>query len=66
MSDEILTYIKDTVTRIETKQDKHEERISDVENWQSNANGKMTVLAAVGVAIGGAFASLINYMKHTP
>lgn len=52
MSDEVLTYIKDTVTRIETKQDKHDERLGEVEKWQANANGKMTILGAVGVAIG--------------
>ena len=30
-----------------------DKRIRKVENWQSEANGKITIISAVGVAIGG-------------
>jgi hypothetical protein len=64
MSDEILTYIKDTVTRIETKQDNHDVRIGNVERWQSNADGKITMIAAIGAAIGGGIVAVVDYFRH--
>lgn len=64
MSDEILTYIKDSVTRIEENQKDHAKRIGDVEKWQANANGKMTVLGAVGIAIGTIFTAVIQSFRH--
>lgn len=64
MSDEILTYIKASVDRIEEKQDDHTKRITEVEKWQANAEGKMTMLGAVGVAIGAAFTAVGEYFRH--
>lgn len=64
MSDDVLNYIKNSVDRIEAKQDKHDERIKDVELWQSNANGKMTMLGAVGVTIGGLLTAAVEYLRH--
>lgn len=64
MSDEILSYIKNSVDRIESKQDKHDERIGAVENWQSNADGKITIIAAVCAAIGGTVVAVVDYFRH--
>lgn len=64
MSEEILTYIKNTVDRIEENQNDHAKRITEVEKWQANANGKMTMLGAVGVAIGGFFTAFFQYFRH--
>lgn len=64
MSDEILNYIKSTVDRIELKQGLQDERIGDLEKWQANANGKMTILSALGVAIGAGLTAAANYFKH--
>lgn len=64
MSEELLTYIKNSVDRIETKQDKHDERIGAVEKWQSNADGKITIIAAVCAAIGGAIVAVVDYFRH--
>lgn len=64
MSDEILNYIKGTVDRIEVNQKDHAQRINEVEKWQANANGKITMLGAVGVAIGGIFTAIGQYFKH--
>lgn len=64
MSDEILQYIKDSVDRIESKQDKHDDRLGEVEKWQANASGKMTMLGFVGMAIGGIFTGIAEYFRH--
>ncbi len=64
MSDEILNYIKDTVDRIETNQDDHTKRIGEVEKWQANANGKISVVAAICTAIGGGIVAVIDYFRH--
>ena len=64
MSDEILTYIKDSVDRIESKQDNHDVRIGKLENWQSNADGKITMVSAIGAAIGGAVVAVFDYFRH--
>lgn len=64
MSEEILTYIKDSVDRIEAKQDKHDMRIGEVEKWQSNANGKVSMIAAIGIFIGGALTAAADYFRH--
>lgn len=64
MSDEILSYIKNTVDRIETKQDKHDERIRTVENWQADANGKITMVGVFGVTLGGFFTAVVEYFRH--
>ena len=64
MSDEILTYIKETVDRIETKQDTHDIRIRHVENWQSNANGRVSTIGMFCGAIGAAFVGFIDYFRH--
>lgn len=53
MADELLNYIRDSVDRIEGKLDRHDDRINDVEKWQANAAGKVTMLAAVFSALGG-------------
>lgn len=63
MSDEILSYIKDSVDRIEGKQDKHDERIRKVENWQADANGKVTTIGAIGVVMGGIITAVAEYFK---
>lgn len=64
MSDEVLNYIKNSVDRIEEKQDKHDERLRTIENWQSNANGKMTMISMVGVTIGGLITATVEYFRH--
>lgn len=64
MSDDLLVYIKDTVTRIEAKQDKHDERIRTVESWQNRADGKVTAFGAVGVLIGGVITWVVELWKN--
>ncbi len=64
MSDALLKYIKESVDRIEDKLDKHDERIGHLENWQHNANGKVTMLGAIGVAIGGFITWLTGIFHH--
>ena len=64
MSDDILDYIKNTVDRIEVKQDKHDERLGSIERWQSDANGKISMIGVIGVAIGGAVTAVITYFRH--
>lgn len=64
MQDEILEYIKDSVDRIEAKQDKHSDRLNEVERWQSNANGKMTMLSIMGMTIGGLMTGIVEYFRH--
>lgn len=63
MSTETLEYIKETVTRIEMKLDSHDTRIRSVENWQSNANGKITAFGIAGVLVGGAVTYLTDLFK---
>lgn len=63
MSD-ILEYIKEAVDRIEDKQDKHADRLGHIERWQSNADGKITVIGVLGVAVGGFLTAMIGYFKH--
>lgn len=64
MSDEILKYIKGSVDRIEENQKDHAKRLNEVEKWQANANGKMTMLGIVGVTIGGFCTAIIQYFRH--
>lgn len=64
MSDEMLNYIKNSVDRIESKQDKHDERIRNVENWQADANGKVTMVGAFGVTLGGVITAVVEYFRH--
>ncbi len=53
MSEELLRYIKESVDRIEDKQDSHAQDISNIKQWQSNIDGKITMVGIFGVAIGG-------------
>jgi hypothetical protein len=53
MSNDILEYIKDSVDRIESKIDRHDDRIITVERWQSNAEGKVTMVGIFGSLVGG-------------
>ncbi len=64
MSDEILNYIKDTVDRIEVKQDGHDTRLRTVENWQSNASGKMSIIGLIGATIGGILTATVQLFRH--
>ncbi len=64
MSDETLQYIKEAVDRIEAKQDKHGDRIVGIERWQSNADGKMTMLGIVCAGVGAVAASVVTYFRH--
>ncbi len=64
MSDDILEYIKETVTRIENKQDTHDTRLRAVERWQNDAGGKITMLSAIGVVMGAALAAAADFFKR--
>ncbi len=64
MSDQILTYIKETVDRIEDNQKDHVKRITEVEKWQANANGKISIIAAICTAIGGGAIAAIDYFRR--
>ena len=64
MADEILEYIKNTVTRIEENQDKQDVRLRDVEKWQNNANGKIGAVATLGVMIGAALTAAADFFRH--
>ena len=64
MSDDILSFIKDTVLRIEAKQDKHDDRIRAVESWQNNTDGKITAYGVVGVLIGAAITWVSEFWKN--
>jgi len=63
MSEELLTYIKGSVDRIEAKQDKYEERQRAVETWQADANGKISMVGLFGVTLGGAIMAAIGYFR---
>ncbi len=63
MSDEILIYIKDSVTRIEANQKDADKRIRDVEDWQNNANGKISMVGLFGVTIGGSIMAAIEWFR---
>lgn len=64
MTDHLLEYIKEAVDRIETKLDKHDERLRKTEDWQSNANGKITAFGLVGVFLGSVVTWATDLFKH--
>jgi hypothetical protein len=64
MQDDVLQYIKESVTRIEKNQDAQDIRLRALESWQSTANGKIGAVASIGVIVGAALAAASNFFKH--
>lgn len=71
MSEEIQHIILDEVRNIRAelhlhrtesyeRHDKIDERVRAVESWQNNANGKITVITAVSMAVGGVITWISN------
>lgn len=41
-----------------------DKRVRKVETWQADANGKITIIGALGVAIGGFITWITDIFKH--
>lgn len=63
MSEEVLNYIKKSVDRIEDNQIDHAKRIGELERWQSNSDGKQTMLGMVGVCAGAVIAGIVEWVR---
>ena len=56
----ILEELREFRAEVNARHDKIDERIRDVESWQSNANGKITIIGSLGVLMGGFFTWVVG------
>lgn len=68
MSDDITQIILDELREHRKESnDRHvaiDKRVRKVENWQAEANGKITIIGTVGVAVGGIVTWLTDVFRH--
>lgn len=66
-NDIILQYLQSIEGKIDNMLDKlisHDTRIGDTEKWQSNADGKVTAIGVICVALGGIISWIVGLVKH--
>jgi len=65
ISELILEELRDHRAESRERHEKLSDRVSTVEAWQNNANGKITMFGAFGIVIGGVLSWVVSIFKHS-